>query len=233
MASRLRHWVLGVCALVGAVLMSSATAQPEDASFAEHTPGYRHYNEAMYSYRAGQYASARSKFKVAARWGDKLSQYNLGIMNYLGQGAPEDAARAWAWVTLAAERDYPMMLDMADQIYDGLSEAQKAQGRSILEDELIPEFGDEVAIERTAKRMQRERKRVTGSRTGAVGNLTVIDRSGRSRSGRDFYRAEAWDFRQVVEQETRLFKGLDLGEVTLRDVEDPETETNEPDDSEP
>lgn len=210
------------------MLVSSAWSQAGDSSFAEHTPGYPHFIEGMASYRAGQFGSAKTKFKVAARWGDKLAQYNLGIMNYLGQGTPQDAARAWAWVTLAAERGYPMMLDMADQIYRGLSEAQKVEGLTILNNELQPEFGDAVAIERTIRRMERERRRVTGSRTGFVGNLTIIDRSGRIRTGREFYRPEAWDFRQIVEKESRIFKGLDFGVVTLRDVEDEPAEPTEP-----
>jgi len=218
--------------LVGALLTSSAWAQSDDISFAEHTPGYRHYTQAMASYRSGQYYSAKDKFKVAARWGDKLSQFNLGVMNYHGQGTPQNPARAWAWTKLAAERGYPKMLDMADQMYRGLSRAQRREARAILENELKPEFGDEVAIERTVARMERERRRATGSRTGAIGALTIIEPSGRTRTGREFYRAEAWDFRQVVEAETRLFKGLDFGVVTLRDVEDPEPETEVPDEPE-
>lgn len=233
MISKSRIRVLLCSLLGGTLLLSSAWGQVDDISFAEHTPGYRHYTEAMASYRAGQYASAKSKFKVAARWGDKLSQFNLGVMNYHGQGTSPNPARAWAWTALAAERGYPKMLDMADQMYRGLSRAQRREGRAILENELKPEFGDDVAIERTVARMERERRRATGSRTGFVGNLTVVDRSGRSRTGRDFYRAEAWDFRQVVEAETRLFKGLDFGVVTLRDVEGAETSADSIDEAEP
>lgn len=228
MHSKSKLWILLVSILGSLTLVSGVCAQASDISYAEHTPGYRHFIEGMASYRAGQFGSAKSKFKVAARWGDKLSQYNLGVMNYLGQGTPQDAARAWAWVTLAAERGYPMMLDMADQIYRGLTEGEKAEGLAILENELQPEFGDEVAIERSARRMERERRRVTGSRTGFVGNLTIIDGSGRIRTGREFYRPEAWDFRQIVEKENRLFKGLDFGVVTLRDVEDEPAEPTEP-----
>ncbi len=207
------------CVLLSALFLASASAAPDDISYAEHTPGYRHYNEAIRSYRSGQYPSAKYKFKVAARWGDKLSQFNLAVMNYHGQGTAQNPARAWAWTTLAAERDYPLMLDMADQMYEGLTAAQRRQGRNILENELKPEFGDEVAVERAERRMRRERRQATGSRTGATNFLTVIDRYGRSRTGDDFYRAEAWDFGKVIETETRLFKNLDYGTVRVRDVE--------------
>ena len=226
----LKTLIMLYCVLLSALLFPSAWGQADDISFAEHTPGYRHYNEAMASYRAGQYPSAKYKFKVAARWGDKLSQFNLGVMNYHGQGTPQNPARAWAWTTLAAERGYPMMLDMADQMYQSLSRAQRREGRAILENELKPEFGDEVAVERAAAHMRRERRRATGSRTGAIGALTIIDPSGRSRSGREFYRAEAWDFHQVLAAEAQLFDGIGSGVVTLRDIDDAAPAADEPED---
>lgn len=94
MISPFNHPVRFSVVLLGCALLSSGTVKAELARFAEHTPGYRHYNEAMRSYRAGHYPSAKSRFKVAARWGDKLSQFNLGVMNYQGQGVPADAVRA-------------------------------------------------------------------------------------------------------------------------------------------
>ncbi|MGY6555727.1 MAG: hypothetical protein ACXIUM_14510 [Wenzhouxiangella sp.] len=186
----------------------------------------------MRSFQAGQYFSAKSKFKAAARWCDKLSQFNLGVMNYHGQGTPQDPARAWAWFSLSAERGYPIMVEMADQLYRQLSEAQRAQARSILENDLAPVFADKVAIERTARRMERERRRATGSRVGAVGALTVIDSTGRSRTGREFFRRDAWDIHQIIERERELFLGLDR-RVVLRDLADGEAEIDEPDDAEP
>lgn len=57
----------------------------------------------------------------------------------------------------------------------------------------------------------------------------MIDSSGQSRTGIDFYRPEAWDFRRIVEMETRIFQGLESGVVTLRDVEGAEAEGDESD----
>lgn len=205
----------GLAFLSGPGGLPSAAAQ----SYAEHTPGNRYLVEASRSYRARQFVSAKSKFTAAARWADKLAQFNLGVMNYHGHGVAQDSARAWAWLTLAAERGYPEMVEMADLVYEELTAAQKVRGRRILESELLPEFGDAVAIERTAQRMDRERRRATGSRTGFIGNLVVFDRSGRSRSGEEFFRAEAWDFRQIVELETRIFRAISGGYVTLGDFE--------------
>ncbi len=207
------------CFLVPGALAAEGLSLVGWSNYAEHTPGNSYLADGTRAYRAGQFASAKSKFTAAARWADKLAQFNIGVMNYHGEGVRQDHARAWAWLSLSAERGYPEMVTMADLVYQELTDAQKARGRRLLEDELRPEFGDEVAVERTAIRMERERRRATGSRTGFVGNLVVIDRSGRNRGGDEFFRAEAWDFRQIVEMETRIFRALEGGTVSLRDFE--------------
>jgi hypothetical protein len=208
------------CLAIGLALLALLATSPVNAqSYAEHTPGFQSTVEGSRSYRAGHYQGALSRFKAGARWADKLAQFNVGVMHYHGHGVARDPARAWAWLSLAAERGYPEMVEMADSVAAELNEAQQARGRRILETELLPVYGDEVAIERTAQRMERERRQATGSRTGFVGNLVVIDRSGRNRSGDEFFRAEAWDFRQIVELETRIFRALADGSVTLGDLE--------------
>jgi uncharacterized protein len=207
-------WCLSLALVIG-LLPSLAPAM----GYAEHTPGFQLTVEGSRSYKAGHYQSALSRFTAAARWADKLAQFNIGVMHYHGQGVGRDLARASAWLQLAAERGYPEMVDMAALVREELNEAQLARAQRILEQELLPVFGDEVAIERTARRMERERRRATGSRTGMVGNLVVIDRSGRNRGGDEFFRAEAWDFRQIVALETRIFRALADGNVTLGDLE--------------
>jgi uncharacterized protein len=214
MISRIFLTVVLIAGLLG------FTSELPAANYAEHTPGYQSLIEGSRSYKAGQYASAKSKFKQAAYWADKLAQFNLGVMNYHGHGVRQNQARAWAWFELAAERGYPEMVEMARLVHEDLSETQRARGQRILEQELRPEYGDDARVEHVARHMERERRRVTGSRTGFVsGNLQIVDRSGRNRSGDDYFRPEAWDFHQVIELETRVFQALASGKVTLTDLE--------------
>lgn len=191
-------------------------ASPFD--IAEHTPGYRLNAEGQRSYDNGFYFDARHKFKEAAWWGDKLAQHNLGVIYYQGDGVDRDPARAWAWFALAAERGYPEFEKVWKAVWHELDEDEQERAQAILA-ELEPRYSDRVAVDRTARRMERERKRMTGSRTGFIGTLKVIDRSGMTRDGEDFYQAEKWDFRQIVELETKLFRALDSGNVTMRDFE--------------
>lgn len=208
-------------AFIAAVILLAVSWSPAEAieGYAEHTPGYNFLAQGTRSYEAGRYFDAKHRFRQAAHWADKLAQFNLGIMYFNGEGVARDPARSWAWFELSAEREYPQMVEAAELVWDRLDERQRAEARRILEQELLPDYGDEVAIERTAARMQQQRRRATGSRLGFVGNITIIDRSGRSRNGSDFYREERWDFNRIVKLETRIFEAAGSGQVTIGDTE--------------
>ncbi len=203
---------------------AGAAAGGSPFSVAQHTPGYSFAVDAQESWEHGRYFDARHRFERAAWWADKFAQYNLGVIHYRGDGVERDPARAWAWFDLAAERDYPAFVEMADAVWAELDENQRRRGRSIRE-ELEPRYGDAVAVERTARYMERQRRHVAGSRVGFVGFLQVIDASGDVRNGDDYFAEEKWDFRQVVQQEKQIFDALARTRVSIGDfsvVEDDE-----------
>ncbi|NBB92619.1 MAG: hypothetical protein GVY32_05555, partial [Gammaproteobacteria bacterium] len=233
--------------LVAIVLLSwCAVAAAEN--YAGRTPGNKHLSEAMDSYEAGQYGSALMKFKTAARWADKLAQFNVGVMYLNGQGTEADLARAWAWFELAAERNYPSMTETADRLWSMLDESQRVRARSILEDDLRDRFGDAVAVPRTATYMRRQQRSGTGSRLGfRSGNLRVIEVddarwnrgspqsssgiivTGRTYSGDEYYDPDKFDFYNVVAAESRLFEAEQRGQVTIGKFEllDEETDADQ------
>ena len=221
------NWRSGIAtAILGLGLgLGSAVQASGFFSYAEHTPSYRTMNEATRFYNNGDYLSARARFRSAARWADKTAQFNLAVTYYKGQGTESDVAKAWAWFQLSAERGYPMMVDMADMLDGMINDDIRRRGQAILA-ELEPVYGDEVAIERTANHMRRERRRATGSRTGATAFLRVVDSNGFSRDGRDFYRPEAWDFREVIAREAQLFDARDRG-VRVRAIDTDEGESDQ------
>lgn len=205
---------------VGLFALTSAPAMANDGnSYAEHTPGFRLMGEAARFYQMGWYFSARNRYYAAAGWADKLAQFNVGVMYLHGQGVDQDQARGLAWLMLASERGYPDMVNAVEQAKLALGEDQVRRAKGIYHNELLPQYGDEIAIERTAQRMERNRRRATGSRTGFVGHITVIDASGQSRSGEDFYAKEKWDFHRIVALETEMFESLAGSTVTLGEFE--------------
>ncbi|MEM7055023.1 MAG: hypothetical protein AAF446_10840, partial [Pseudomonadota bacterium] len=173
--------------------------------FNEHTPSYDEMVWGMRAYEASMFHAALAHFKNAARWADKFAQYNVGAMYLRGEGTDYDAARGWAWIELSAERGYPEMVDMSEKLWAMLSEPEQRKAMQIYQDEILPEYGDHLAIEKTALRMHRDRRQATGSRLGfASGFLNVYDRSGRPRAGTEFYAAEKWDFETIISYETQL-----------------------------
>jgi uncharacterized protein len=202
-----------LCLAVGPVVAE------ESAPMMEHVPGWQSYIQGMEDYNNGRLFSARHYFLVAARYGDKVAQYNLGVIHYLGEGIPADPARGWAWFDIAAERGYPQMVETALDVWDELDEAGREAGMAYRE-ELEARFADAIVVPRVANMMERQRRNVTGSRTGFVsGMLQVVDRNGVTRSGDEFYAQERWDFNEIVRIEAQLFDNMARGRVDIGEIE--------------
>ena len=228
---------LFVFGLISLMLIASGTATAQTSS--EHAPGTEPHFKGVQAYEAGRFWQARTFFRTSARFADKLSQVYLGAIYYNGEGVEADRARGWAWFELAAERDYPHMVDMAEDIWAQLSPEERTRGQQILEEELRPEFGDEVALPRTERRMRQDRRRMTGSRLGsspglmriydggrnldaALGSGTGAEVSPGSSIGRgryDFYSEDNWDLDKILEREARLYHAQYADDVRVRDVE--------------
>lgn len=190
-------------------------------NYAQNAPGTQFLERGNMFYRQGDYAAAVGNFRLAAYWGDKLAQFNLGLMHVNGDGVERDPLRGWAWIRLSAERGYPKYAAVAGDIWNQLTDEHRLAARAILEEELEPEYGDEVAVPRTSNEMKRMLARDTsgGSRVGVNRAVYVTGRDGTFVSGNQFFRDEFWDFEKIVRFETRLQKSLGGGNVILRDFQ--------------
>lgn len=200
---------LAVAMIFGLLLSACASISPGPAEYPyhEHTPSADEMERGRRAYRAGMHRTAFMHYRNAARWADKFAQYNVGVMYLRGEGVEFDPIRGWAWIQLAAERNYPQFEETADDLFELLGEKQQRLARNILEQELLPKYGDEVKIERADREMRSLLRKATGTRTGSQGflaMLTVYDGSGIPRRGTEYYDSKKWDFRRVVEFETRL-----------------------------
>jgi hypothetical protein len=211
-------------------VLASSTASASPFEFAEHTPGYDMLSDGSSAYAAGFHFVARNHFQNAAYWADKVAQHNLAAMYYRGEGVDRDRARAWAWFELSAERGYPEFVGVADAVWEQLDDAQRQRARRIFE-ELEPVYGDEAAVERTQRRMERDRRQMTGSRVGFVNAMTIIDGSGITRDGEDFYAEDKWDFNRVIAREKQLFDTLARSRITLGELEFAEGDEAEAEDA--
>lgn len=207
--------------MIPILLLAAVMAGPvafAQTSF-EHAPGTSSHIKGREAYDAGRHWQAMQHFLSSAHWADKMSQFNIGVMYFNGEGVDADHSRGWAWMELSAERRYPQMVEMADRIWAQLDDAQREQGRRILEQELLPAYGDEMAVPRTARRMQEQRRTMTGSRMGNPGimEIYVPDRSPRSRT--EYYKDENWDFYALLELEAKMLEGVYRGRVEVGEFE--------------
>lgn len=186
-------------------------------------PGLYYHQIGTDEYKAGRYPLALDAFERSAHYGDKLSQFNLGVMHANGEGVPPDRARGWAWLELASERHYPQFRQAADALWPSLSENEQARAREILQ-ELQADYADAVALKRADRRLRQEKNQMTGSRVGMVGALTVINANG-THIGSDYYSDNDWNLDTILENEAIIFDALANTRVELRDLELKESKT--------
>lgn len=174
---------------------------------------------------AGRWEHARTFFRRAGRFGDKLSQAAYAEMLWEGEGGESDPVAGYIWMDLAAERGAPMFLAMRERYWQALDSRQReqalAQGVAV-----YAEYGDEVALPRLERVMRRVANNVTGSRTGWVGTLDIYlgqDADGTSGAlvrGDRFFADRYWDldaYRQW--QDDLLLTPRPRGRVDLGELE--------------
>jgi hypothetical protein len=119
----------------------------------------------MLHYAHHDYGGALKYFEIGAFFADKLSQLSIGLMHLNGEGTPKDLVSAWAWIDLAAERDYPDFVATRDNLKAMLSPQQLAQAM-ILRKALAERYADTVAKWRMTVQLRQGQMHLTGSLTG-------------------------------------------------------------------
>jgi len=116
-------------------------------------------------YAHHEYQDALKYFEVGAYYADKFSQLSIGLMHLNGEGVPKDAAMAYAWLDLAAERKYPDFVATRDRVKAELTPAQLEQAQG-LRATLEARYGDAVAKPRMVQQLRLGVMQMTGSHTG-------------------------------------------------------------------
>jgi hypothetical protein len=181
---RCRKKYAGYCAGMIAVLSLAALAHADDdplndpdvqralhamanASTWYHPDLFGEYT-GMRRYAHHQYKGALKYFEIGAFYADKLSQLSLGLMYMNGEGTPKDPVTAYAWLDLAAERDYPDFVATRDTLKDRLTPEQLARAM-VLRAKLAETYADGVAKHRLVVQIRQgllQGVPNSGSRTG-------------------------------------------------------------------
>ena len=121
--------------------------------------------DGMRYYAHRKYKQAMERFLSAAYFADKLSQLCIGLMYRDGQGVARDPVTAYAWLDLAAERDYGEFVATRDDLKPLLSSGQLEQARA-LHEKLAGTYGDAVAKPRLIVELRLGRMALSGSGFG-------------------------------------------------------------------
>ncbi|WP_312706395.1 sel1 repeat family protein [Stenotrophomonas sp.] len=143
------------------------------AGFMDSHPDIMYRQWAVAALHRGDASDAMKNFRLSARYADKPSQGYIGEMYWFGVNMPADPVLAFAWMDVAAERGYPLFVDLRDQYWASLPLERQQDARSQAQ-ALRAEFGDAVAKPRIAEVLRRGMRQMTGSRTGSMSNNVDI-----------------------------------------------------------
>lgn len=175
----------------------------------------------------GKHEDAFRFFQRAAFYADKPSQGMVAEMLWNGQGTSKDPALAYAWMDLAAERGYAGFLGLRERYWTALSDTERA--RAIEEGQaLYAKYGDAASQPRLALVLSREKRRMTGSRTGFTGNLKIFvpGPGGMEQiDGSKFYDERYWDPEQYRAWHDSIWMKPRVGKVTVGEIEQAREQT--------
>ncbi len=191
------------------------------AGFLSYHPDLRFRLLGLGEYRKGNYAEAMVHFRRAARYADKPSQGMIAEMLWKGQGTAVDRPAAYVWMDLAAERAYKMMLVQREKYWADLTEAERARALEI-GDALHAEYSDSAARPRLDQKLRQGKRRVTGSRTGFVGNLKISipgPNGSRSIDGSTFFDEQYWNTNLYLRMQDGDWKEFGEGTVEIGELQ--------------
>jgi TPR repeat protein len=219
---------------IGLALLSplpAAALAPEPASteelvmtsagFLSYHPDLRFRLLGLGEYRKGNYAEAMTFFRRAARYADKPSQGMIAEMLWKGQGTAVDRPAAYVWMDLAAERAYKMMLVQREKYWAELTEAERTRALEI-GDALHAEYADSAARPRLDQKLRQGKRRVTGSRTGFVGNLKISipgPNGSRNIDGSAFFDRKFWNTNEYLRMQDGDWKEFGEGTVEIGELQ--------------
>lgn len=199
----------------------------QSQSFLDGHPDLKYRTLGFKSYKNGDFKQAMAHFLRASFYADKPSQAMVGEMYWKGEGVAADKSSAYAWIDLAAERQFVNLLAVRERYWNGMSAAEQAKAIEIGQG-VYEKYGDQVAKKRLEAKLRNVRRNITGSRTGAAGTLTVElagpDGESVSVDGSQFYNEQYWNAEKYWVWQDETWKTMSRGNVNTSDLKPVEPE---------
>jgi TPR repeat protein len=181
------------------------------------TPDHKAVNGAVHALKKGFEKDAFDKFERASLYGNKHAQTSVAMMYLKGVGVSKDWVVGYAWLTLAASLGDPETTRARDDVYAQLTDEEKSRTKQQI-DHLNETYSDQLALERREEWVRKQKREVTGSRTGSTAGLElqVGDANGHTWqiAGTKYF--ELLEGSYVMEFRQHLGE-VEIGELTLVD----------------
>ena len=185
-------------------------------------PDLRWRKEGMAALEDDRASEAFTYFRRAARYADKPSQAMVAEMLWTGTGVPRDRPQAYAWMDIAAERAYVPFVSKREEYWEALDEAGRERALEVGRP-LYEEYRDAVAQERLERKLEKAKRKITGSRVGFVGFLKVVVAGpggiGIAIDGERFYDDKYWEPDLYWAWQDSIWKDPPTGTVTVEPLE--------------
>lgn len=177
--------------------------------------------------RRNDQEGAVKNFLLGAHYADKPSQGYLAEIYWYGGNQPPDRALAHAWMSVAAERGYPLLVQMREKFAAALTPEERERSAQ-LQQELLAQYGDAVAKPRMDDHLRRQLQEATGSRTGSMThNLEIAYEENGTRKvmkGSQYYDKRYWEPEFYHRWQAEVWgkvPQVDVGMPTMVDSEGP------------
>ena len=139
-----------------------------------YIPGKYYEYQAQLAVKDKDFAKSLEMFQKAAYWGNKISQYNVGMLYLNGaDGVPIDKVRGTAWLGIAAETHQAYVDKALGQAYAVLSADERAAAGKLWQ-ELRVDYDDKVTLPRANKKFNDELMREKGNLSGPPEYTTIV-----------------------------------------------------------
>lgn len=181
------------------------------------TPDAKDLLQGAHALKKGYVDDAVSNFESAARYGNKDAQRTLGMMYIQGLGVAMNWPLGYAWLRLAATHGDAEAVSARDQVHAQLKPEELADATRYVA-ELDAEFGDLAAVARREEWVRKQKREITGSRTGSSAGvrIQVADATGYTWqvSGARYFELLEGDY--VLEFRQRMGE-VEIGELRVVD----------------
>jgi hypothetical protein len=139
----------------------------------KYLPGKYYEQRAQDAVKRKNFHQALEMYEKAAYWGNKIAQYNIGMLYLSGaDGVPMDKVRGMAWLGIAAQTHTPDVDKAVGEAYAGLDAGQRAAAGELWK-RLKVDYDDELTLKRTSKQFSDQLIRDKGTLNGPPEYTTI------------------------------------------------------------